>query len=396
MKRILLTLFCLGVGIQIAAQDKRNLLHTMESAYFKTKRTVQVHLPKKYTKEERLPVIYVFDAQWDTYFNLTTAVVDYLTETREFPRSIVVGIHSEKRQYELTPTPVNEDWQMPSLGGAKLLENHILHEVAPWLQLEYNTQAFTIGIGHSLGGTFVLNSLVDNKTLFNAYIAISPNLQIDDEEISLKIQRNILQLKQTNTFVFTTMGTQGNPDSMFLPYLQRLDAVVKKHNTSHFNWNFSVYPDFNHATSPMESIHRGLLKLAKKWHISQTQKEQIANSKDPLLGFLGFYKELSNWTGYQITPSKNNYFEMAGFLENKNKHKAVIALYKNATTHFPTVSRFYNNIAENMLKLGATTEAKTYLERALKVLEKENFDYAGDKPYFKNLYTKNLKKIAQQ
>ena len=393
MKHIILVFLCLGIALNLSAQNSKNIQHKIASKYFNGEREIQVHLPKKYDKDERLPVIYIFDAQWDTYFNLTTSVIDYLIETKEFPRSIVVGIISEKRQYELTPEPVNEDWKMPSLGGAKLLENHIKNEIAPLLKQQYNTASFRVGIGHSLGGTFVLNSLVDSPKLFNAYIAISPNLQIDDEEIILKLQRNISKITNSNKFIYTTIGTEGNPDSMFLPLVKKLDSIFQNHHSNHFNWKVSIYSGFNHATSPLESIHNSLLKLSKKWKISEKQKKEIINSKNVLAKFNEFYQNLSDWTGYSVIPSKNDYYSFSGFLETNKKYYDAINIYKSAVKIFPSESRFYNCIAENMMKLKNKKGAKTYLHKALNILKNEKFEYTNDKTYFEKLYKKNLEKI---
>ena len=73
---------------------------------------------------------------------------------------IGIGINNKKRQYELTPAPVNDDWKVPSLGGAKFLEDHLMNEVIPFLEEKYHAEKLRIGLGHSLGGTFVLNSFV--------------------------------------------------------------------------------------------------------------------------------------------------------------------------------------------------------------------------------------------
>jgi hypothetical protein len=395
MRHLLLILFCLGWGLKINAQNPKDIHHQITSDYFKEQRKIQVHLPAKYHKAERLPVIYVFDAQWSPYFKLTTSIIDYLIEIREFPRSIVVGIHSEKRQYELTPEPVNDDWKVPNLGGAKLLENHLVKEVIPLLKREYNTESFRIGIGHSLGGTFVLNSLADRPTLFNAYVAISPNLQIDDEEITLKIQRNLSKIKRLNKFVYTTIGTAGNPDAMFLPYVKKLDTIIRRHPSANFNWNFSIYPGFNHATSPIESIHKALLQLSKKWNISTQQKEEISKRVNVVAGFKGFYKDLSDWAGYTIVPSENDYDDFGGFLETRKKHLKALELYKDASKSFPSVSRYYNSIGENLIQLHRTKETAFYFKKALTIIEKESFEYAGSKNYFKKRYQENLKKVEE-
>ncbi len=393
IKYFILGVFFLGINSIVLAQIQRDTTYIIQSKSFNEQREFKVHIPKKIENNESIPVIFVFDAQWDTYYNLVTSTIDYLIEVKEFPKSIIVGINNKKRQYELTPTPINEDWKVPSLGGAQFLEKHLVDEVIPFLKKQYNIQNFRIGIGHSLGGTFVLNSLIDNSNLFNVYIAISPNLELDDEEIVLKIKRNISKVKNLNKLFFVTIGTSGNPDTQFLSPLKKLDSIIKNESTSNFNWNFRVLNGYNHATTPLESIQASILFLGKKWKISQENKEEMLQSQDILYEFKLFYQKLSKWTGYEVKPEKYDYYNFVGMLENNKKYKDAIKLYQDAIQKYPSESRFYNGVAENLIKIGNKTEAEKYLNLALKILDKEVFDYSDDKIYFRKLYLKNFDKI---
>jgi predicted alpha/beta superfamily hydrolase len=377
----------------LIAQTQRDTIYNIASKAFNETREFKVHLPKNIQDNERLPVIIVFDAQWDVYYDLVTSNIDYLTEIKAFPKSIVVGINHKNRQYELTPAPINEDWKVPSLGGAEHLEQHLNHEVLPILEANYPIANFRIGLGHSLGGTFVINSLVDDTKLFNVYVAISPNLQLDDEEITLKIQRNISHIKNTNKLLYVTMGTKGNPDAMFLPYVKTLDSIIKPRSNTNFNWNFKILNHYNHATTPLASLQASLLLAGQKWSISLEEKETMLQSKDVLSAFKAFYTTRSKWAGYTISPQKSDYYNIIGTLEEQQKYNDAIALYKYALKAYPSTSRFYNGIAENFIKLENITEAKTYLNLALKTLEHEVFEYADDKVYFKKLYLKNLNQL---
>lgn len=396
IKFLLLGVFCVGINSVIFSQIQRNTTYNIQSKSFNDKREFQVHLPKNIEEAEYLPLIFVFDAQWDTYYNFVTSTIDYLTEVKEFPKSIVIGINNKERQYELTPVPVNEDWRVPSLGGATFLEKHLINEVIPFIEKKYKVANFRIGIGHSLGGTFVLNSLVDKSNLFNVYIAISPNLQLDDEEIVLKIKRNISKVESLNKLFFVTIGTSGNPDTLFLPPVKKLDSIVKTHSTPNFNWNFRVLNNYNHGTTPLASIQASLLFLAKKWKISKAKKEKIVQSKDVLSEFKLFYTELSKWAGYKIKPEKHDYYNVIRTLEKNKQYRDAITLYQDAIKNYPSHSMFYNGVAENLIKMGNKTKAKEYLKLALKILDTESFNYSNDKNYFRKIYLNNLNKVNKE
>lgn len=396
MKCILVVLCILGARLSLLAGIPHDTLYQLESKVFGGNRTFEVHLPKHFDSTEQLPVFVVFDAQWKPYFHLVAATVDYLTEIRALPKSIVIGIHQEDRQYELTPAPVNEDWQVPSLGGAALLEDHLQNEVFPFLKETYHPSSFRVGIGHSLGGTFVLNSMIDCPNLFHSVIAISPNLEIDEEEISLKMARNSERLRQTNAFVYTTMGNKGYPDLQFLPPILRLDSVMTTLSNEQFRWQFRTLDGYDHATTPLESIHAGLLMLGSNWQITETEMNQIVAAKNVVDAFDGFFHDLSSWTRYEVKPTQNNYSQLIAILKEHKAPQQSLEVAKQAITHYPSVSIFYNDAADSCMKLGQNDEAKKYLREAIQCIEHEAFENEAYKAYLIELYQTNLKQLEMK
>ena len=264
MKHLITGILIIILNLSAFSQSTRDITHSIPSKVFDTTRTVQVHLPPKFEPEEQLPVVYVFDAQWAPYFQLVTATTNYLTAITALPRCIVVGIHNEKRQYELTPAPVNDNWKIPSLGGAKLLENHLIKEVQPFIKAQYHSNDYSIGIGHSLGGTFVLNSLVDQPDLFDAYLAISPNLEIDDEAIVLKLQGALAAIEAQQAFIYASMGTDGTTDQQFMPAIKKLNRIMTSTALSQTQWIFKIHEKYHHGNTPLMGIQEGLISLAEQ------------------------------------------------------------------------------------------------------------------------------------
>ena len=395
MKHILIILCCLLPFLSFT--QPKSLNYTIDSKVFGTKRAIKVFLPNNFQPTDSLPVIYLFDAQWDQFYHLTSATIDYLMAIRQLPKCILVGIKSVKRQYELTPAPVNDDWKIPSLGGAKKLQNHLANEVFPLIESLYHPVSFRIAIGHSLGGTFILNSIVDAPKLFNSYIAISPNLQIDDEEIILKFQRNLDQIVKTKKYIFTTNGTEGNVDAMFLRYNQKLDTLLRNRSNTSFEWFFTSYQNLDHATIPLRSMYNGLIKLSKKWKIpSDTLAVFITNKRGFKNQVIQFYQKLAQWTGYVYTPALHTFDELARYCVRKKQYTDGLEMYNWAIKTYPKQANLYHAKGECLEKLKQNKEAKkTYLQ-ALQILSQQKELSKDDYQFYRNKINQNIKRLNQK
>lgn len=395
MKYLFLTLLLIYSSFAFA--QPKSITHSLDSKVFGATREVKVFLPHNFKSTESLPVIYLFDAQWDQFYNLTTTTIDYLIAIRQFPKCILVGVKSAKRQYELTPAPVNEDWKVPSLGGASFLQNHLTKEVMPLIDSLYHPVPFRIAIGHSLGGTFILNSIVDAPQLFNAYIAVSPNLQIDDEEIILKFQRNLDKIRHTKKYVFTTNGTDGNVDAMFLKYNQKLDTLLKKHTNTSFQWFFSAHQGFDHATIPLASMYQGLLKLSEKWKLpASTLAGFLANKQGFKKQVLQFYQKLAQWTGYFHTPERYVFDELANYCFGKKRYTEALKIYDWAIKTYPTHAKLYHAKGKCLEKLAKTQEAKNLYRLALKKLIQQKNLAKDDYQYYHKKFSQDLERLGQK
>lgn len=395
MKYLFLTL--LFIYSFFAFAQPKSITHSFGSKVFGASREIKVFLPQDFRPTDSLPVIYLFDAQWDQFYNLATATIDYLIAVRQFPKCILVGVKSDKRQYELTPDPVNEDWKVPSLGGASFLQNHLTKEVMPLVDSFYHPVPFRIAIGHSLGGTFILNSIVDAPQLFNAYIAFSPNLQIDNEEIILKFQRNLDKIRHTKKYVFTTNGTDGNVDAMFLKYNQKLDMLLKKHTNASFQWLFSAHQGLDHANIPLAGMYQGLRKLAEKWKLSASTLAVFLTNKQ---GFkkqvVQFYQKLAQWTGYLHTPERYVFDDLANYCFGKKQYADALEIYDWAIKTYPQQAKFYHAKGNCMEKLAKTKEAKNFYKLALKKLTQQKDLTKGDYQYYHKKFSQDLARLGQK
>ena len=91
---------------------------------------------------------------------------------------IVVGIPNTQRRRDLTgPTEVASDRAIaPKVGGSAAFRQFIREELIPEIDRRYKTTAERGIIGESLAGLFVVETFLEEPSLFTHYVALDPSL----------------------------------------------------------------------------------------------------------------------------------------------------------------------------------------------------------------------------
>ena len=169
MKLILLFFSMCFTTLSFTQSSTESLDYIFDSEVFNDERTISVFLPATYNSEDStkgLPVAYLFDGQFQPYFSMVSSIMSYYEQTNEGIPMIIVGIHSKNRWDEFVP--ICEGEAPNSVEGADKLTLFLNNEVIPLIDSSYRTNQFKIGIGHSLGGTYVINEVVKENSLFDA------------------------------------------------------------------------------------------------------------------------------------------------------------------------------------------------------------------------------------
>lgn len=382
------------------AQDYSGIskTHKFESKVFETEREVHVYLPFSYTenKTQNYPTIYLFDGQFDALFDMTSGTMDYMSQVGEFNEYIIVGIKTTYRPREFTPMytdeKTKENWGDTEIGKANILENHLQNEVFPLIEKTYRTQPFRLAIGHSLGGTFVLYSLLSKPEFFQAIIAISPNLIYDNEQINKRFDTYFKTHDALKKFIYVSAGTIGSMENNFRKASENLDAIIKYYNPKNLEYHFSILEGENHSTTPIYTISKGFTELAKIWTISEEKTELLI--KDETIPFVkdlkSFYSKLSEFTDYEVLPSVDQINTFGYDCLYYEKNEEALSVFNWAISLYPDNANLYDSTAEAYAKSGDVNEAKRYYQKALDVLEntKNNYD-TESYDYYKSMFIKN-------
>ena len=131
-----------------------------------------------------------------------TSMQEMMQRAQAMGANAIVGICSTNlpdidyyRNTDYLPMPIHESTKGKGLfkyeqgyGRSGDLKKFLKNELMPYIDKNYRTSGRTIGIGHSLSASFVLDCMVTDD-LFDDYIAMSPNCYFDEFRVASGIEQ---------------------------------------------------------------------------------------------------------------------------------------------------------------------------------------------------------------
>ncbi len=257
----------------------------LESQFFDHERKIYVHLPEYYhdNPTDSLGVVFVLDAQAESFYQNAKGIVDYLVWSHEIMPLIVVGVHSQNRGTEFIPKDdrLDEDHEDNS-GQADKLRAHIRDDIIPLLEDSFRINGFRALVGHSRGGAFVANTLFGkSRDLFDAYIAISPGMHYLDNQILDQATTALQSRDDFHKFYYCSYGTVGELEKYFKPQVDLLDSLIRVHDVQSIEWRKKVLEGKSHWSQVAMSLADGLVEMSRAYLVDQYLVEKwVSEGKD--------------------------------------------------------------------------------------------------------------------
>ena len=334
MKQLLL-ISILSISCFTFSQSKSESVdYIFDSEIFQEERTISVFIPEAYNSSDstaKYNVAYLFDGQFQPYFSMISSIMSYYEQTNEGVPLIIVSIHTTNRWGEFVP--LCEEEKTENIEGADKLSLFLKNEVIPLIESNYRTTNFKIGIGHSLGGTFVINEIIKDNSLFNAVIAVSPNLTMCNQQIIKKAKEFYIANLDNRRFIYTAAGTVGDMENNFGESLVQLDSITTKMHLKKMYWNYEVQDGHNHMTTFVPTFDAGYLKVSSKLSLLDSDLQVMSNDSTssivPLI--INFYDELSSFSQEHYELSIDQIMKHATTLAQLGKYRACIDLCEYAS-----------------------------------------------------------------
>ncbi|MEO5800430.1 MAG: alpha/beta hydrolase-fold protein [Gemmatimonadales bacterium] len=211
-------------------------------------RTINVYTPPGYqtAARNRYAVLYMPDGGVAEDFPHVVISVDSLIRLGRIAPMLVVGIENTQRRRDMTgPTTVGSDSAIaPRVGGSAAFRSFIRDELMPEVKRRYRTTDETAIVGESLAGLFIVETFLYEPTLFRRYIAISPSVWWNhDELVGTAEARLAIGGMERRRLYLTAANEEGISTGT-----AKIAGFIKTKPPAGLIWWYEPRPDLEHGT----------------------------------------------------------------------------------------------------------------------------------------------------
>lgn len=303
----------------------------IQSKILNQEREILIYTPVDYDwrTNEYFNVIYVFDSQNREFFDYTNSIISFLTDGNK--SFIVVGITSPfneeldySRNNDFLPKLETEDSKKrygKYSGNADNFLHFVETDVVSYVNSKYRTLNQNIAVGHSLGASFILYSLLEKPNLFQNYIAISPNLAYDDNKLSKELIKFDFAKLKNSSFIYLSNANEGiDYWKEWKPARENIYSFLKDSiNNKTLTVEIAEFSKNNHWNTFPPSLNNALefyfknIQAKQDMELSKTKYEvtikvKVANNND-VVYITGNQTNLGDWNPNKIKMKKISDYE---------------------------------------------------------------------------------------
>lgn len=320
----LLLLFFLNISFS------QTIYENFESDFLKDTRELKVQLPRNYNENisKEYPLIIVLDG--DYMFEAVSGSVDYLSYWGNIPESIIVGVNQINNRYDDCSVLDNIDF-VPISSSANFYD-FISEELIPYFDKNYRTTKFKVAVGHEATANFINYFLLNNKTSFSGFIAISPKFSYNMEKYLIERFDKI----KTNVFYYLASS-----DRDFKSIDERTKELSRNLNSSKnelISFKYKQYNNLTHYNLPIHSVSEGFEHVFSTYSpINSIEYDSVLlnNTLSPVEYLINKYDNISNYYGINKSILVNDFRAIEKYIEESEQFKYYKDLSKLAIDKYP-------------------------------------------------------------
>ena len=397
------------VGSQTAmlksAEFETDIIDTLYSEALEEYREYWIKLPEGFNPKspEQYPVVYLIDG-FSLRQNLECIYDNYWGHY--LPKMILIGISNKSnRKRDLTTSEIKTrrgSQFYGESGGAENFTQFIEKELIPFIDQKYPTTTFRTLIGHSYGGLFTINMLINHKHLFNNYIAIDPSMDWDNQKLLKQAKEKLLTESFQDKSLYVSLAAEqlhmwdeeinmeniladSSEFTLFARSIIEFSRFTESQKKNGLNFSWKVYHEDLHGTVPLPTIRDGLVFLFKWYQFKSPQKYN--NPETPIEELIELLKKqeeiYSKHFGYPYPPMIEEMLTGYGYMNMQmGQNEKAIMFFKMNIDHYPDSPSGYIAMADYY-------EANNDYASALEFVTKA-FELSGEHDYQERI--KELKK----
>ena len=297
---------------------------SMHSRILDEDRTIVVALPNGYeSSTASYPVLYLLDGMQNIWH--VVGSVEVLARTGAIPPVIIVGIKSENRMRDFTPSPAEG---VPYSGGGEMFLEFISRELIPFIEGNYRTHPYRLLEGHSLAGVFAVNAFMERTELFDAYIVMSPAMWWNNEEMKTKAKAFFETNTELDKSIYFGIGT--NDGQGMRNELNRYVEIIQQNSANGLRWSHREFEQEGHMSATLLINYYGLIFSFYTMQLP----EQLWNNFDRE-SFIEHERMVMETYGEAAKQSEENYVTLGLKLVEEGNHEGAITVFKRNTEAYP-------------------------------------------------------------
>ena len=327
--------------------NSQTIYEEFQSAKLGTSRELKIQLPRNYEEntEKLYPIFIVFDG--DYLFEPVAGNVDYYSYWEDMPEAIVVGINQVNSRDE--DNHYSDQTYFPVESGAKFFE-FIGMELIPYIEDKYRAANFRVAVGHGETANFINYFLFKKEPLFNAYMALSPDLAIS------MLDNLPTRLSELERKIFYYLATSTNDIKPLREDANVLNTRLSALENKNIFFGFNEFDGPTHYSLPAHAIPNALESMFFVFQpISKKEyTERILTLETSPVAYLNEkYEMINELFNIEKQVLVNDFKAIAAAIEKNKTYEEYEALGKLARKEYPDtllgnyyLGRFYEETGE--------------------------------------------------
>ncbi|MEQ8425891.1 MAG: alpha/beta hydrolase-fold protein, partial [Cyclobacteriaceae bacterium] len=251
-------------------------------------------------------------------------------------------------------------------GGSKKFRAFLEKELLPAITSRYRTSNCKILVGHSYGGLFAVESLLE-KSGFSAYLAIDPSLWYGDELMNKKAVEIFEKDKKLAASIYVSQSNnpfnEGIEASKLGRGIQGFKRVLDTSEVDGLRYQFKFFENEDHFSIPLITMYEGLQFIfdGYKYPLNKIVGKRAQEIKD-------HYQDMASRFGGDLLPPGKVLNQVGLFLiRNQDQMKEAIQILEFNKESYPNSYVPYHSLGEGYRVIGDKRKALENYKKSIEL-----------------------------